>query len=69
MTHPDRRPIGRIVRGSFSVDSENHAKPVYKKDSQVNGLDVMIYFWDERDGASQAGWWFGPEVGGNEVWL
>ena len=31
-------------------------------------LDVLIYFWDERDGANFCGWWFGPKVGGDQVW-
>merc|ERR1711920_1064299 len=34
----------------------------------VNGLDVMIYFWDQRDGPSFSGWWFGPKIGGDQVW-
>ncbi|CAK0883943.1 unnamed protein product [Prorocentrum cordatum] len=48
--------------------SPNHGKPTYKKDTQVNGLDVMLYFWDERDGKAFSGWWFGPKVGGDQVW-
>eukprot|EP00746_Dinoflagellata_sp_MGD_P126627 gnl/MRDRNA2_/MRDRNA2_61423_c0_seq2.p1 gnl/MRDRNA2_/MRDRNA2_61423_c0~~gnl/MRDRNA2_/MRDRNA2_61423_c0_seq2.p1 ORF type:complete len:905 (+),score=306.83 gnl/MRDRNA2_/MRDRNA2_61423_c0_seq2:167-2716(+) len=48
--------------------TENHGKPVYKKDQQVNGLDVLIYFWDDRDGPNFGGWWFGPKVGGDQVW-
>merc|ERR1711870_173975 len=24
--------------------------------------DVIIFFWDARDGASFVGWWFGPRV-------
>eukprot|EP00928_Gymnodinium_smaydae_P062580 TRINITY_DN4640_c0_g4_i3.p1 TRINITY_DN4640_c0_g4~~TRINITY_DN4640_c0_g4_i3.p1 ORF type:complete len:1025 (-),score=220.06 TRINITY_DN4640_c0_g4_i3:391-3012(-) len=28
----------------------------------------MIYYWDERDGAGYNGWWFGPKVGGDQVW-
>merc|ERR1712187_4680 len=35
---------------------------------QVNGLDVMVYFWDERDGPNFCGWWFGPKIGGDQVW-
>lgn len=34
----------------------------------MNGLDVMVYFWDDRDGASFGGWWFGPKIGGDQVW-
>eukprot|EP00927_Polykrikos_kofoidii_P000808 TRINITY_DN10312_c0_g1_i1.p1 TRINITY_DN10312_c0_g1~~TRINITY_DN10312_c0_g1_i1.p1 ORF type:complete len:1137 (-),score=289.10 TRINITY_DN10312_c0_g1_i1:227-3637(-) len=60
--------VGGIVRGNFTYSSENHAKPVYRKDQQVNGLDVMLYYWDERDGPNFCGWWFGPRVGGDQVW-
>mmetsp|Transcript_28537 Transcript_28537/g.87578 ORF Transcript_28537/g.87578 Transcript_28537/m.87578 type:complete len:942 (+) Transcript_28537:434-3259(+) len=28
----------------------------------------MLYFWDERDGPALCGWWFGPKVGGDQVW-
>ena len=34
----------------------------------MNGLDVMSYYWDERDGPGFCGWWFGPKVGGDQVW-
>ena len=60
--------VGPIVRGDFTHAGDNHGKLVYKKDTQVNGLDVMIYFWDQRDGVAFCGWWFGPKVGGDQVW-
>lgn len=60
--------VGDIVRGEFNLHSDNHGKPVYKKNGQVNGLDVMLYFWDDRDGPDFCGWWFGPKVGGDQVW-
>merc|ERR1719428_786367 len=60
--------VGTIVRGNYALAAENHGKPVYKKDQQVNGLDVLIYFWDDRDGPNFGGWWFGPKVGGDQVW-
>ena len=44
---------------------------MYKKNEPVANnptLDVLIYFWDERDGANFCGWWFGPKVGGDQVW-
>lgn len=31
-------------------------------------MDVLIYFWDDRDGLELCGWWFGPVVGGDQVW-
>jgi len=60
--------VSGIVRGNFSASGQNHGKPTYKRDAPVNGLDVMIYFWDERDGPNFCGWWFGPKVGGDQVW-
>jgi len=60
--------VGAIVRGTFTLAGENHGKPAYRKDQQVNGLDVMLYFWDERDGPNFCGWWFGPKIGGDQVW-
>merc|ERR1712093_861705 len=32
------------------------------------GVNVLIYYWDERDGDDVCGWWFGPAVGGDQVW-
>ncbi|CAJ1426140.1 unnamed protein product [Effrenium voratum] len=63
--------VGNIVRGTFNLQTENHGRPVYKKNEPVANnptLDVLIYFWDERDGANFCGWWFGPKVGGDQVW-
>merc|ERR1711870_5087 len=36
--------------------------------AEEGGLDVLIYYWDERDGADLCGWWFGPSAGGEMVW-
>lgn len=60
--------VGGIVRGNFTANGQNHGRPTYRKDQQVNGLDVMLYYWDERDGPNFCGWWFGPKVGGDQVW-
>jgi len=50
------------------MHSENHQRPVYKKEAAPGTMDVLIYFWDERDGPNFCGWWFGPQVGGDQVW-
>lgn len=60
--------VGPTIRGTYVRSGDNHGKPTYKRDSQVNGLDVMMYFWDERDGPAFSGWWFGPMIGGDQVW-
>lgn len=60
--------VGPIIRGDYALAGSNHGKPAYKKDTTANGVAVLVYYWDERDGASGAGWWIGPQVGGNMVW-
>lgn len=60
--------VGPIVRGNYILSGSNHDKPAYKKEQQVSGLDVMLYYWDERDGVAFSGWWFGPKIGGDQVW-
>lgn len=61
--------VGGIVNGNFTrLPDLSHGKPVYKRDAQVNGLDVHVYFWDDRDGPRFNGWYFGMKVGGDEVW-
>jgi len=60
--------VSNIIKGTYSANGANHGKPVYKKDGQAGAVTVLIYFWDERDGPAFSGWWFGPKVGGDQVW-
>lgn len=60
--------VGGIVQGMFEKASSNHGRPVFKRTAQVKGFDVLCYFWDDRDGPAYGGWWFGPKVGGDQVW-
>merc|ERR1719210_2096751 len=56
--------IGPMVRGRFTLVSSNHDRPVYRRGQEA----VHVYYWDERDGDAFCGWWFGPSVGGDQVW-
>jgi len=60
--------VSNIIKGTYLQSSSNHNKPVYKKESTPGGVTVLMYFWDDRDGPSFSGWWFGPKVGGDQVW-
>ncbi|CAL1166171.1 unnamed protein product [Cladocopium goreaui] len=55
------------VRGDYNIAGSNHNKPAYKKEQKVSGLDVMLYYWDDRDGVAFCGWWFGPKIGGDQA--
>ncbi|CAK8987028.1 unnamed protein product [Durusdinium trenchii] len=59
--------VSNIIQGTYTTTETNHGKPIYKKDGP-NSVTVLIYYWDSRDGASFNGWWFGPKVGGDQVW-
>lgn len=63
----DKAVADRII-GTYLPHGTNHNKVTYKKEKKAGRLDVYIFYWDERDGDDQCGWWFGPEVGGNQVW-
>eukprot|EP00746_Dinoflagellata_sp_MGD_P166820 gnl/MRDRNA2_/MRDRNA2_96984_c0_seq1.p1 gnl/MRDRNA2_/MRDRNA2_96984_c0~~gnl/MRDRNA2_/MRDRNA2_96984_c0_seq1.p1 ORF type:complete len:916 (+),score=241.58 gnl/MRDRNA2_/MRDRNA2_96984_c0_seq1:87-2834(+) len=62
--------VSQIVQGKYTRSGENHGKPIFKKTEKSIGAPdgVLIYFWDTRDGRQNAGWWFGPQVGGEQVW-
>jgi len=60
--------VASIIQGHFTTKDSNHGRPVYKKESAPGSVSVLIYYWDERDGPNFSGWWFGPKVGGDQVW-
>jgi len=60
--------IANIIKGSYKANGSNHNKPIYQKDGSFGSVAVLIYYWDERDGPNFHGWWFGPKVGGDQVW-
>lgn len=68
----DHDEIGiRTLVGEYKEEGANHGRKYYKKSSKIPGheeINVFLYFWDERDGASFSGWWFGNQVGGAQVW-
>jgi len=60
--------INEIVKGTYLPYSVNHGRVVYRKEAKSKGFEVLVYYWDDRDGPELAGWWFGPAVGGDQVW-
>ncbi|CAK0803087.1 unnamed protein product [Prorocentrum cordatum] len=58
--------------GEYAEKGVNHNRmKVYQKTDQIEGhenMSVFLYYWDSRDGDHLAGWWFGDQVGGTQVW-
>jgi len=67
----DELGIRDTICGEYIQDGVNHEMPYFKRvgPSDEDGQNVYLYIWDSRDGDSFCGWWFGSEVGGEEVWL
>lgn len=67
-----RKEVGiDTLVGDYAERGENHGKKCYEKLQKIPGheeMKVFLYYWDNRDGADFAGWWFGNEVGGSQVW-
>jgi len=51
-----------ILVGDYQLTGSNHGRPAYKK--MTTEADVFMYYWDNRDGPTFEGWWFGNHVGG-----
>eukprot|EP00931_Biecheleriopsis_adriatica_P033416 TRINITY_DN193_c0_g1_i5.p1 TRINITY_DN193_c0_g1~~TRINITY_DN193_c0_g1_i5.p1 ORF type:complete len:2073 (-),score=714.85 TRINITY_DN193_c0_g1_i5:36-6125(-) len=57
--------------GDYADKGINHGKRFYQKVQKIPGhedIKVFLYYWDQRDGADNSGWWFGDQVGGTQVW-
>mmetsp|Transcript_14661 Transcript_14661/g.32933 ORF Transcript_14661/g.32933 Transcript_14661/m.32933 type:complete len:851 (-) Transcript_14661:120-2672(-) len=61
------------MRGVYARHGSNHGKNLYIKLSSFGQEDkgrqkkrdaeAYVYFWDDRDGAENHGWWIGPDLG------
>ena len=62
--------IAETIAGTYVPSSTNHGRGVYRRTlpKSEGTSKVLMYYWDNRDGEENSGWWFGPEVGGEEVW-
>lgn len=66
----DELGIQALVCGEYVAAGMNHGKRYFKKTRRSpDDEDVHLYYWDEREGESFSGWWFGDSVGGAQVWL
>lgn len=54
--------------GDYLESGNNHGRKFFKRRQPSEDGDVLLYYWDQRDGADQSGWWFGDSVGGSQVW-
>eukprot|EP00416_Gambierdiscus_australes_P004688 CAMPEP_0171129418 /NCGR_PEP_ID=MMETSP0766_2-20121228/118908_1 /TAXON_ID=439317 /ORGANISM="Gambierdiscus australes, Strain CAWD 149" /LENGTH=1029 /DNA_ID=CAMNT_0011592615 /DNA_START=23 /DNA_END=3112 /DNA_ORIENTATION=+ len=63
--------VVRTLVGEYIEKGVNHGRKVYMKvhDKAVpDYVDVLLYYWDSRDGPGFEGWWFGNKLGGTQVW-
>ena len=65
--------LAQTIPGVYSHRGEHHGKPMYFRNEAVVGtspfLFAVLYFWVSRNGEDLSGWWFGPQAGGDEVWV
>lgn len=62
--------VVRTLMGEYVEQGSNHGRKVYKKPAgpEEDTVEVVLYYWDERDGPQFCGWWFGNMLGGTQVW-
>ena len=66
--------------GEYFKHGGNHMRNTYKKkkvssassasSASISSMatEIILYYWDERDGVAFSGWWFGDSVGGQQRW-
>jgi len=60
-----KHPSFADISGTYAAHGENHGKPVFKNTQATASVpDLFLYFWDERDGQHQSGWYVGYSIGG-----
>lgn len=65
-SHPE---TAHAVHGDYEVYGLNHGRPAFRSIDQGQGFDSFVYYWDDREGTDYAGWWIGPKLGGEDVWV
>eukprot|EP00929_Paragymnodinium_shiwhaense_P090737 TRINITY_DN50876_c0_g1_i1.p1 TRINITY_DN50876_c0_g1~~TRINITY_DN50876_c0_g1_i1.p1 ORF type:complete len:823 (+),score=256.61 TRINITY_DN50876_c0_g1_i1:104-2572(+) len=60
--------VKKQIEGTFEDSGHANGRTLWKRTTKAGEDDVMIYYWDERDGAVLQGWWIGPTVGGEAAW-
>lgn len=59
----------KTLMGEYAEKGMNHGRKVYQKRSEGSeSVEVLMYYWDNRDGPAFEGWWFGNKLGGTQVW-
>jgi hypothetical protein len=66
--HDSQSIISDTMNGIYVVDGEHHGMPTFRRSTPIEEMAVWLYYFDDRDEESQRGWWFGPQVAGDEVW-
>ena len=71
-TQSKKDEIGiRTLVGDYSEGGTNHGRKYFQKVQKIpghEGIQVFLYYWDNRDGQDFSGWWFGDQLGGSQVW-
>ena len=58
------------IDGEYEHQDCNHGKPMFKRIvTDMGGNSQMVmYYWDDRDGHMYQGWWIGPSAGDEWAW-
>lgn len=58
------------IHGLYRHWGSHHGRPAFRSACELTkGFAAFIYYWDSRDGADFCGWWMGPRLGGEDVWV
>lgn len=59
----------KAILGEYVEAGSNHGRKYFRRVAATKNLpDVLLFYWDARDGQALSGWWFGNKIGGGQVW-
>eukprot|EP00439_Symbiodinium_sp_Y106_P076468 s194_g15.t1 len=61
----------KSICGTYIASDTCCGRKVYRKEpeeAEPLEVDILLYYWDDRDGQDYSGWWFGRQLGGQQVW-
>jgi len=63
-------PATKVILGEYVEEGMNHGRQYFRKQRVAGkkGPEVILFYWDDRDGKELTGWWFGDRLGGGQVW-
>ena len=57
----------KAICGTYVENGTSCGRKTFQKETDKETDQVVIYYWDDRDGPGMQGWWFGNTLAGPQA--